>query len=53
MLSPLIEHRLQVPVSRDSVITSPAARGTALGINSTLETEGGKHRAQLSYEAAV
>jgi hypothetical protein len=45
MLSPLIMHRLQVPVSRgDSVITSLAAQGAALAINSTFVTEGGKHR---------
>jgi hypothetical protein len=38
MSSPLIMHRLQVPVSRgDSVITSPAAQGTALAINSTVK----------------
>jgi hypothetical protein len=50
--SPLIMHRLQVPISRgDSVITSPTARGAALAINSTFETEGGKLRASLSYEA--
>jgi hypothetical protein len=54
MSSPLMMHRLQVPLSRgDSVITSPAARGATLAINSTLVTEGGKLRAQLSYEAAV
>jgi hypothetical protein len=54
MSSPLIVHRLQVPVSRgDSVITLPAAQGTALAINSTFETEGSMHRALLSYEAAV
>jgi hypothetical protein len=47
-------HRLQALVScGDSVITSPAARGAALAINSTFETEGGKRRALLSYEAAV
>jgi hypothetical protein len=46
MSSPLIVHRLQVPISHgDSVITSPAAQGVALAINSTLETEGGQHRA--------
>jgi hypothetical protein len=45
MSSPLIMHRLQVPVSRgDSVITSPAARGAALAINSTFVIEGGKHQ---------
>jgi hypothetical protein len=38
-------HRLHVPVSRgDSVITSPAARGAALDINSTFVIEVGKHR---------
>jgi hypothetical protein len=53
-VSPLIMHGLQVPVSRgDSVITLPVARGAALAINSTSETEGGKHRAQLSCEAVV
>jgi hypothetical protein len=37
MSSPLIMHKLQVPVSRgDSVITSPVARGAALAINSTV-----------------
>jgi hypothetical protein len=52
--SPLMMHRLQVPLSRgDSVITSPAARGVTLAINSTLGTEGSKLRAPLSYEAAV
>jgi hypothetical protein len=45
MSSPLIIHRLQVPVScGDSVITSPAAQGASLAINSTFVTEGGKHR---------
>jgi hypothetical protein len=45
MSSPLIMHRLQVPVSRgNSVITSPAARGAGLAINSTIVIEGGKHR---------
>jgi hypothetical protein len=45
MSSPVIMHKLQVPVSRgDSVITSPAARGEALAINSTFVIEGGKHR---------
>jgi hypothetical protein len=45
MSSPLITHRLQVPIScGDSVITSPTARGAALAINSTFVTEGGKHR---------
>jgi hypothetical protein len=47
-------HRLQVPLARgDSVITSLAARGATLAINSTLGTEGSKLRAPLSYEAAV
>jgi hypothetical protein len=47
-------HRLQVLISRgDSVITSPAARGVMLAINSTLVTEEGKLRAPLSYEATV
>jgi hypothetical protein len=41
----VIMHRLHVPVSRgDSVITSPAARGAALDINSTFVIEVGKHR---------
>jgi hypothetical protein len=54
MPSPLIMHRLQVPLSRgDSVITSPAARGTTLVINSTLGIEGSKLRVPLSYEAAM
>jgi hypothetical protein len=54
MSLPLIMHMLQVPISRgDSVITSPAARGAALAINSTFEAEGGKIRVLLSYEAAV
>jgi hypothetical protein len=54
MSTPLMTHRLQVLISRgDSVITSPAARGAMLAINSTLETEGSKLRAPLSYEAAV
>jgi anti-sigma factor RsiW len=45
MSSPLIMHRIQVLVSRgDSVITSLAARGAALAINSTFVIEGGKHR---------
>jgi hypothetical protein len=45
MSSPLIMHRLQVPIScGDSVITSPAARDAALAINSTFVTDGGKHR---------
>jgi hypothetical protein len=36
-------HRPQVPLSRDnSVITSPAAQGAALAINSTFEAEGGQ-----------
>jgi hypothetical protein len=52
--SPLMMHRLQVLISRgDSVITSPAARGVMLAINSTLVTEEGKLRAPLSYEATV
>jgi hypothetical protein len=52
--SPLMMRRLQVPLSRgDSVITSPAARGATLAINSTLGTKGSKLRALLSYEAAV
>jgi hypothetical protein len=51
MSSPLIMHRLQVPISRgDSAITSPAARGATLA-NSTFEAEGGKLQAPLSYEA--
>jgi hypothetical protein len=42
--SALIVHKLQVLISRgDSVITSPAAQGVALAINSTFVTEGGKH----------
>jgi hypothetical protein len=54
MSPPLIVHRLQVRVSHgDSVITLPTVQGMALAINSTFETEGGKHRALLSYEAAV
>jgi hypothetical protein len=54
MSSPLIKHRPQVPLSRGNrVITSPAARGTALAINSTFEAEGGKLRVPLGYEAAV
>jgi hypothetical protein len=54
MSSPLIMHRLQVPISRgDSVITSLAARGVTLVINSMLVTEGGKLRVPLSYETAV
>jgi hypothetical protein len=54
MSAPLMMHRLQVPLSRgDSVITSAAAQGAALAINSTFEVEGGKLRAPLSYEAAV
>jgi hypothetical protein len=54
MASPLIMHRLHVPLSRgDSVITSPAAGGVALAINSTFEAEGGKLQALLSYEAVV
>jgi hypothetical protein len=45
MSSPLIMQRLQVLISRgDSVITSPAARGAALAIDSSFVTEGGKHR---------
>jgi hypothetical protein len=43
MSSPLMMHRLQVPISRDdSVISSPAALGAALPINSTFEAEGGQ-----------
>jgi hypothetical protein len=43
MSSPLMMRRLQVPIScGDSVITSPAARGTVLAINSTFEAEGGQ-----------
>jgi hypothetical protein len=54
MSSPLMMHKLQAPLSRGNrVITSPAARGTALAINSTFEAEGGKLQAPLSYEAAV
>jgi hypothetical protein len=54
MSSPLMMHRLQTPLPRgDSVITQPFTRGLASAINSTVETEGGKHRALLSYEAAV
>jgi hypothetical protein len=54
MSSPLMMHRLQVPLSHgDSVITSPATRGTTFAINSTLGTEGSKLRAPLSYEAVV
>jgi hypothetical protein len=54
MSSPLMMHRLQAPLSRGNrVITSPAAQGTTLAINSTFEAEGGKPRAPLSYEAAV
>jgi hypothetical protein len=54
MSSPLIKHKLQVPISRgNSFITSPAARGAALAINSTFEAEEGKLRAPLSYKAAV
>jgi hypothetical protein len=42
MSSPLMVHRLQVSISRgDSVITAPAAWGTALAINITFEAEGG------------
>jgi hypothetical protein len=41
MSSPLMMHRLQAPLSRGNrVITSPAARGAALAINSAFETEG-------------
>jgi hypothetical protein len=48
----VIIHSLHVPLSHGkSVITSPAAQGVALAINSTLETEGGNHQALLSYEA--
>jgi hypothetical protein len=36
----------------DSVITQPPTRGLASATISTVETEGGKHRALLSYEAA-
>jgi hypothetical protein len=51
--SPLIIHRLQVSIScGESVITSAAAQGAALAINSTFETGGGKLRAPLSYGAA-
>jgi hypothetical protein len=54
MASPLMMHKLQVPLSHGNrVITPPAAQGTALAINSTFEAEGGKHRALLNYEAAV
>jgi hypothetical protein len=54
MSPPLIMHRTQVPLSRGNrVITSPAAWGMALAINSTFEAAGGKLRAPLSYEAAV
>jgi hypothetical protein len=54
MSSPLMMHRLQILLSRgDSVITSPAAWGTTLAINSMLGTEGNKLRAPLSYDAAV
>jgi hypothetical protein len=55
MSLPLVMHRLHVAISRgDSFITSPATRGVALAINSTLEAEGGgKLRASLSYEAVV
>jgi hypothetical protein len=54
ILTPLMMHRLQVPLSHgDSVITSPAARGMTLAINSMLETEGSKLRAPLIYEAAI
>jgi hypothetical protein len=43
MSSPLIVHRPQVPLSRGNrVITSPAARGTTLAINSTFEAEEGQ-----------
>jgi hypothetical protein len=52
IVSPLIILRLQVPVSRgDSVITSSAAQGTTLAINSNFEIGGGKLRAPLSYGA--
>jgi hypothetical protein len=48
MSSPLIMHKLQVPISRgDSVITSLTARGAALAINSTFAIEGGKHRNKI------
>jgi hypothetical protein len=51
--SPLIIHRLQVPVSRgDRVITSPADQGATSAINSTFETGGGKLRARLNYGVA-
>jgi hypothetical protein len=54
MSSLLMMHRLQVLISRGNrVITSPAARGTALAINSTFEAVGGKLRVPLSYEPAV
>jgi hypothetical protein len=54
MSSPLMMHRLQASLSRGNrVITSRAARGTALAINSTFEAEWGKLRAPLSYEATV
>jgi hypothetical protein len=54
MSSPLIMHRPQAPLSRgNKVITSLAARGTALAINITFEAVGGKLRVLLSYEAAV
>jgi hypothetical protein len=53
MSSPLMMHRLRAPLSRGNrVITLPAARGATLAINSAFETEGGKHQALLSYEAA-
>jgi hypothetical protein len=43
MSSPFIMHRPQVPLSRGNrVITSPAARGAALAINSTFEAERGQ-----------
>jgi hypothetical protein len=54
MSSPLMMHMLQVPLSRgDSVITSPAAQGATMAINSTLGTEGSKLRVPLSYEAVM
>jgi hypothetical protein len=40
MVSPLMMHRLQVSSSRgDSGITSPAVRGAASAINSTVRLE--------------
>jgi hypothetical protein len=53
MSSPLIVHRLQVPVSHgDNVITSPATQGTALAINSTVKLKDTNTERLLTYESA-